>query len=144
MPVDWSRYPANWRDIRAAILQRATPEGETMPRCEWCGAPDRAVIVRDDPADPTVWRYAELDEMLDRSGTRTTHIILTIAHLGAPHADGRPGDKHDKHDVRPENLAALCQRCHLIEDMADHIRNRADNRRQRQIEAGQSALPGVL
>lgn len=24
MPVDWSRYPANWREIRARILARAT------------------------------------------------------------------------------------------------------------------------
>ena len=41
MPVDWSRYPANWKDVRERILDRADH------CCERCGAPDRRVIVRD-------------------------------------------------------------------------------------------------
>ena len=40
--------------------------------------------------------------------------VLTVAHLGVPKPDGTPGDKHDKTDVRDENLAALCPRCHII------------------------------
>lgn len=32
MPADMSRYPANWKDIRAHILERA------QHRCEFCGA----------------------------------------------------------------------------------------------------------
>lgn len=32
MPVDWSKYPENWKDIRNQILQRA------QERCEFCGA----------------------------------------------------------------------------------------------------------
>lgn len=36
-------------------------------------------------------------------------VILTVAHLGMPKPDGTPGSKDDLHDVREENLAALCQ-----------------------------------
>ena len=32
MPVDWSLYPTNWKDIRRQILDRA------CHRCEFCGA----------------------------------------------------------------------------------------------------------
>lgn len=67
-------------------------------------------------------------------------IMLTTAHLGVPHPDGRPGDPHDKMDVRPENLAALCQKCHLNHDRDEHIYNAALTRRRRRIEAGQLEL----
>lgn len=63
-----------------------------------------------------------------------------MAHLGTPHADGRPGDKHDKMDVRDENLAALCQRCHLNYDRDEHRVNAARTRRRKRIEAGQMEL----
>lgn len=44
---------------------------------------------------------------------------LSVHHIGTPFADGRPGDKTDKHDLRRENLIALCFPCH---DELDHIR----------------------
>lgn len=134
MPVDWSRYPANWREVRNRIVERA---GDC---CEWCGAPNRQIIVRDNRTNPAAWRLAEFGEMLEDDGTPTTLVVLTVAHLGAPHPDGTPGDKHDKHDVRDENLAALCQRCHLLYDLDDHVRHAAETRRRRRIEAGQAAL----
>ena len=136
MPVDWSRYPTNWKDVRERILDRADH------CCERCGAPDRRVIVRDDPTDPAAWRTAEMGELRDDDGTPPTLVILTIAHLGVPHLDGRPGDKHDTMDVRESNLARLCQRCHLLEDMDDHVRAAAETRRQRQRTAGQRELFG--
>ena len=40
-------------------------------------------------------------------------VILTVAHLD-----------HDRSHNRFYNLAALCQRCHLMHDMAQHIYNR--------------------
>lgn len=148
MPVDYSRYPADWQHIRARILERAMKPGTTVtggssprvPCCEWCGAPDRLWIVRDDPGNPAAWRLAEESELLDDDGTRPTHVVLTIAHLGVPHADGRPGDKHDKLDCREVNLAALCQRCHLLYDLDDHVRHAAETRRRQRIEAGQATL----
>ncbi len=40
-------------------------------------------------------------------------VVLTVAHLN-----------HIKADVRDENLAALCQKCHLDYDRDRHIANR--------------------
>lgn len=40
-------------------------------------------------------------------------IVLTIAHID-----------HDKSNNRFDNLAALCQACHLNHDRQQHIRNR--------------------
>lgn len=67
-------------------------------------------------------------------------IVMTTAHLGIDKPDGTPGDKSDTMDCRPENLAALCQRCHLNFDRKDHIQNRYHNRRARLVEAGQREM----
>lgn len=32
-------------------------------------------------------------------------------HMGVPYANGVPGNRHDKHDLRIENLYALCETC---------------------------------
>lgn len=93
MPVDWSRYPRNWKRVRRVILRRA------RNCCEWCGAEN----YQPNPA----------------TGSK---VVLTIAHLGDPFAEG--ADKHDKLDIRAENLAALCQRCHLRHDIKEHVENR--------------------
>ena len=38
MPIDYSKYPDNWKtEIRPAILERAT-DSDGVQRCEWCGA----------------------------------------------------------------------------------------------------------
>lgn len=57
-------------------------------------------------------------------------VVLTVAHTG-PH-------KHDKHDL--SSLEALCQKCHLAEDLEDHVRNAAETRRRKRIERGQAVL----
>lgn len=111
MPVDWSRYPADWKDISLRVRK------EAGWRCEWCGAQNGA------PHPVT--------------GSR---VVLTVAHLGAPHADGRPGDKREKTDVRRENLAALCQRCHLNYDRDEHAAGAAGTRRRKRERAGQLPL----
>lgn len=112
MPVDMKRYPTNWRKVSLTIRRIAGN------RCEWCG------VVNGIPLP---------------SG-RKGNVVLTVAHLGAPYADGKPGDKHDKHDIRRENLAALCQRCHLTYDIDEHIQNRRRNARIRAERAGQMPL----
>lgn len=132
MPVDWSRYPANWKS--EVVPRIRTRSGD---RCEWCGAPNHTWIVR--PPGTHKWRRAPDGEQVDAlvaDGWRLTFVVLTTAHLGKPYADGRPGDKHDKHDTRDENLAHLCQRCHLLYDLEDHIRNAAVTRRRKKKEAG--------
>ncbi len=44
---------------------------------------------------------------------------LSVHHIGVACADGRPGDPRDKHDLRRENLIALCFTCH---DSLENIR----------------------
>ena len=136
MPVDRTRYPADWHAIRARILVRSGG------RCEWCGVPNHAVGYRD--REGRFWTDAELDAVFDGGDTpplRRIKIVLTTAHLGAPHADGRPGDKHDKMDCRDENLVMLCQRCHLRYDRDEHSKNAAATRRRKRVAAGQEEMP---
>ncbi len=109
---DKSRYPANWKEISLKI--RAERAGW---RCEWCNA--------------------ENGKPHPVTGSK---VVLTVAHLGTPYPDGTPGNKHDKHDIRPENLAALCNYCHLNFDREDHIANAKRTRRLRQEKAGQLRL----
>jgi 5-methylcytosine-specific restriction endonuclease McrA len=52
VPIDYSRYPPNWKEIRAAILARAGNQ------CEFCGAANR--------------------QLHPITGSR---VVLTIAHL---------------------------------------------------------------
>lgn len=111
MPFDKSRYPADWKAISLRIREREAW------RCKWC--------------------HAENGKPNPETGSK---VVLTVAHLGTAHADGTPGDKHDKLDVRDENLAALCQACHLRYDIKEHMQNAARTRRQRKIEAGQTEL----
>ncbi|CAG0933582.1 hypothetical protein TFLX_03112 [Thermoflexales bacterium] len=79
-------------------------------------------------------------EALALDGFNLIRIVLTVAHLGVDKPDGMPCDKHDKMDVRDENLAALCQKCHLNFDRDDHIRHAAETRRRKMIERGQMVL----
>lgn len=116
MPMNRDDYPANWDEISYAIrFVRA------KHRCEWCGAANG-----------------------EQHPVTGSIVVLTVAHLGATRPDGSPGDKTDKLDCRPENLAALCQRCHLNYDRAEIIctqaANRARRRQEDRTQAGQLSL----
>ena len=139
MPIDYSQYPKDWKAIRGAILARA------QNRCEWCGAenaqrgahhpelgwkPDQWWI---DTTCNTYGVEASAEDLPSFWPKTFCRVVLTIAHLGTPKPDGTPGDKQDTHDCRPENLAALCQRCHLRFDLADHCHNARQNRRAKQL-----------
>ena len=139
MPMDRSRYPDNWEAISLAIRERAGN------RCEWCGVENGAVGARDKHGD---WHDENMIEGMNSDVgfalfgdfPKIIRIVLTVAHLGTEKPDGSPGDKHDKMDCRPENLAALCQKCHLDYDREDHIAAAYETRRQRKVEAGQMEL----
>ncbi len=101
-PENKHRYPRNWREIRAAILDRAGH------RCEQCGIPNHA------------WRNKSTGEWTEDIGLvdawvcdryKTVRIVLTIAHLD-----------HTPENCDPNNLRALCQRCHLRYDIPHHKR----------------------
>jgi len=126
-------YPADWEAISLRIRERA------RWRCEWCGLENGAIGYRDDVG---IFHHVPIEatEAYDADGVRLFRIMLTVAHLGVPKPDGSPGDKRDKQDCRDENLAALCQRCHLNYDRDEHVSNAALTRRRKRIEAGQMEL----
>lgn len=146
MPVDWKRYPARkeWLAIRASIQERAGN------KCEWCGVPNGAVGYREKNGDfvqlaeskESVGMAVETASVVD--GRKIVVVCCTTAHLGTVKADGTPGDKHDKLDNRPENLAFLCNRCHLRFDADEHAENAARTRSAKKskaaLEAGQMEL----
>jgi hypothetical protein len=105
MPIDIKRYPANWEELRAKVLERA------QNRCEICGVENYTIGFRD-----KIGNFHEL-----KSGMRLPKkykllkIILTTAHLD-----------HDEenHNVSIDRLRALCQRCHLRYDIEEKKRRR--------------------
>jgi 5-methylcytosine-specific restriction endonuclease McrA len=131
-PENRTKYPANWKQIRARILARAGN------RCEQCRAVNHQVVVRHTDcyldADGYVWDSVTgaprgMSRDSEFPGQRLTRIVLTIAHL-----DGALVDHSDA------NLAALCQRCHLALDRAQHV---ATARETRAARKACSRLPGI-
>ena len=84
------RYPKDWKQIRASILQRANN------RCEFCGVENHT------------YRF-------NPKTRKDAYIVLTIAHLD-----------HTPENCNPDNLKALCQKCHNTYD----ARHRAETRRK--------------
>ncbi len=126
MPIDKKHYPPDWDEISLAVRT------EAGWRCEWCGAGNKTVIKRLAAAYQQGqyqidWaEYISVPNYTDGSVEETegmswrrlryhglTRIILTTAHL----------DRDSTNNQR-ENLAALCQRCHLRYDIRQHIVNR--------------------
>lgn len=156
MTIDKSRYPTNWNAISLDI--RTNRAGN---RCEQCSVPNGALIVRKPKSDDYLivdyegeclyhrpdgsWiRLSELPDGFDYD--REIKVVLTVHHIGIDHADGRPGNPHDKMDVRPENLIALCQKCHFSADKDIHIANRkktiARKKAEKTAAQGQLSLFG--
>ena len=129
-PENKKRYPSNWKQIRAAILERAGN------RCERCNVRQYGV----GHWEKDVFRYvrgnrfwdefeytesysearAAADDVNDLGDERAKEIVivLTIAHLN-----------HTPEDCDVTNLQALCQRCHLRHDAKLHASNSAKTRR---------------
>lgn len=129
--MDKSRYPDNWKEISHRIrFERAGG------KCEQCGVRHGEWIVR----QPGTAYYLIYDAVnayyCEPNGNpikmselpafwadaKETRVVLTVHHIGAPKDDGSPGDMHDKMDCRDVNLIALCQRCHLLADLPEHIK----------------------
>ncbi len=132
------RYPDNWHAIAESIKERAGWH------CEQCGLEHGAIIARRNHPKSDYVLLASIDETPPLGYGRAVRVVLSVHHIGTPYPDGRAGDPHDKLDVRPENLTALCSRCHLLADLEHHISNARATRlmkRQRAARlAGQSSL----
>ncbi len=109
-------YPPDWRQISRRIrFERA------KGRCEQCGAPHLHYRTRGGLIIPPrlldifhgAMTFAEAAQL----GFRLSRIVLTTAHLD-----------HDPTNNSEENLAALCQRCHLAHDQQHHWHSRRVNR----------------
>jgi len=106
-------YPIDWRQLSAAIrFDRAGG------RCERCARPHLARVAhlgdgRWWDAAAGIWRSDRGRRIAVRrpmlSDVRTTYVVLACAHLD-----------HDPGNNAPANLAALCQRCHIRHDAAEH------------------------
>ena len=131
MPMDRSRYPTDWEAISKRIRER---EGN---RCKFCGIENGSMGRRGRNG-----QWFEMDWINQQSVTTLlklfgsvpntpSRIVLTVAHLYDP----------DPMNCADDNLAALCQRCHLNHDRAQHARTRAENARIRAIRRGQRELP---
>ena len=126
MPIDYKKYPPNWKtEIRPAIMQRA----ENC--CEFCKVKNYKIILRG------IWN--DLECYQDENGTiydastsevigsdyvgevhstnKFIKIILTIAHLD-----------HDVNNNDFSNLKSLCQRCHNRYDIEFRKENRKTNK----------------
>ncbi len=55
---------------------------------------------------------------------------LEVHHIGADYI-GRAGNPHDKHDIRRENLTAICFTCHDELEHVGKIRKKQKTRKQR-------------
>lgn len=126
-PENRSRYPANWNEIRAAILARA---GNC---CEKCKVENGARVARG--AGPFAGTFqtddaevydAETGEHLARvrmseyQVKNMVTIVLTIAHLD-----------HTPENCDPTNLRALCQMHHLRHDAKHHAETARATRHER-------------
>lgn len=109
MPVDYKRYPPDWKLISIRIRERSGGQCECMGECGLHCTTGGKRRCKERNGEKAKWANGK--------------IVLTVAHLGVDHSDGRKGDPHDKMDVRDENLKAMCQRCHLRYDAKEHAVN---------------------
>jgi len=140
MPCDYSKYPKDWKAIRAEVLERASH------KCEQCAVKNHAWVFRGVWGGIPVYQYADAHfynadtgeyygfdtGAVDQIGNRdkATRVILTISHTDHDVTNnGTPGD-------RP-NLKALCQRCHLRHD---HHLHQANAKATRERNAGLASL----
>lgn len=127
-PENKDRYPKDWKQIRARILERA---GNC---CEWCHVPNKARITRGAGSDAETYMDANANVWCANTGEHfgRTHmsnfecngkwinVVLTIAHLD-----------HTPENCADDNLRALCQRCHLKHDREHHAATAKATRRAR-------------
>lgn len=107
-------YPIDWQQLSHSV--RFTRAGA---RCERCARPHRRRVAhlgdgRWWDAGAACWRSDRGKRVAIKGGftlaaVRMTYVVLACAHLD-----------HDPGNNAPANLKALCQRCHMLHDAAEH------------------------
>lgn len=125
-----------WAAIRKRILERADN------RCERCGKPHMQLVyaLRDGSGRWAPWSKDVWNAEIPGPGWKNAKgewigaieadafPYLTLVKIGVAHLN------HDPRDNSDDNLAALCQRCHLKHDAKQHS---AEARRTHAARAGQ-------
>ncbi|KAB1068179.1 hypothetical protein [Methylobacterium planeticum] len=112
-------YPIDWPQLSAVIRFR-----RAGGCCEGCGRPHgQSIYCLDDgrwwDASVGTWRDAggrslrEPPVIEELAAMRLTKVVLATAHRD-----------HDTTNNADANLAALCQRCHMLHDRPEHKRRR--------------------
>lgn len=112
-PENRDRYPADWKQISAAIKERSGGQCECLGECGRGTHTGRCPNRHGQPAYGT--------------GSK---VVLTTAHLD-----------HQPENCDPANLRAMCQGCHLHYDKDHHRQTRARRKAAEQTAAGQMTLP---
>lgn len=114
-PIDWKQLSAMIRFVRA------------KSRCEGCGRPHLQNVHHlgdgrwwdieagrwRDGTGRLVRRMLPAPEKMASGTVKVTRVVLATAHRN-----------HDTADNTGTNLAALCQRCHMLHDRPEHQRRR--------------------
>lgn len=114
MPCDYKEYHPEWKTkIRPDILERDNN------CCKFCGVKNHGIIHRFGKLSNewAYWPEGMQSEAWTIDGLKSTKVILTIAHLD-----------HNKENNNYNNLAALCQKCHLGIDLPHHMVNARNTR----------------
>lgn len=116
MPIDYSKYPVNWKtEIRPRIMARANNRCE-WPRCDLKHL-ERAWSVGFGKGKRREWyrnhKEAEQPGWLEM---KTVKVIITIAHLDH--------DESNK-EIKDNRLMAMCQLHHLRYDAKEKSKTRA-------------------
>ncbi|MEN3794858.1 hypothetical protein [Fulvimarina sp. MAC3] len=116
-------YPIDWAELSRSIRFR-----RAKGRCEQCGRPHGETVCH---LGDGRWYDAELAAWRDGNGRKLRTNLpapdnlptdfspaFTTVYLACAHLD------HDLANNEATNLAALCQRCHMIHDRPHHLARR--------------------
>ena len=110
-PENRGKYGPHWKLISYWVRWH-----RAGGRCERCGVANHAHGYRTARGEFIAVEGIEAEAAI-ADGEKIIRIVLTVAHLD-----------HDPANHHHENLAALCQRCHLRHDNAHHAATRRARR----------------
>ena len=119
MPIDYSKYPSDWKEIVKRIRKRSGG------KCEICGLENKSTVwsvqfymkwINGRYSWRKVWFRSKEDayrEARNDYDVKPVTVVLTVAHLD-----------HDEtnHNVSDDRLMDLCQVCHLRYDAKEKFR----------------------